>query len=88
MDFQNKTATDSVWHIITNTHAIAVNQAWADHPGTTFDLGHGMGSQPDPRHDAEGALRSDEHLGEVRSDGGGGGAAGADDATVGEDERH
>ena len=41
MDFQNKTATDSVWHIITNTHAIAVNQAWADHPGTTFDLGHG-----------------------------------------------
>ena len=26
MDFQNKTATDSVWHIITNTHAIAVNQ--------------------------------------------------------------
>ena len=26
LDFTNKTATDSVWHIITNTHAIAVNQ--------------------------------------------------------------
>eukprot|EP01043_Picozoa_sp_COSAG02_P072944 COSAG02_NODE_13967_length_1326_cov_1.049715_1_plen_253_part_10 len=38
MDFQNKTATDSVWHIISNTHAIAVNQAWAGHPGTTFEL--------------------------------------------------
>jgi hypothetical protein len=40
MDFQNKTATDSVWHIVSNTHAIAVNQAWAGHPGTTFELGN------------------------------------------------
>ena len=40
MDFQNKSATDSVWHIVSNTHAIAVNQAWAGHPGTTFELGN------------------------------------------------
>eukprot|EP01047_Picozoa_sp_COSAG01_P003521 COSAG01_NODE_105_length_26080_cov_7.640237_14_plen_84_part_00 len=38
LDFTNKTATDSVWHIITNRAAIAVNQAWAGHPGTTFLL--------------------------------------------------
>jgi hypothetical protein len=38
MDFQNKTATDSVWPIITNTHALAVNQAWAGHSGTVFPL--------------------------------------------------
>ena len=36
LDFTNKSATDSVWPIITNTHALAVNQAWAGEPGTVF----------------------------------------------------
>ena len=36
IDFRNETAVDSVWDIITNTQAIAVNQAWAGSPGTVF----------------------------------------------------
>jgi alpha-galactosidase len=36
LDFANRSATDSVWDIITNTHAIAVNQAWAGEQGTVF----------------------------------------------------
>lgn len=36
LDFRNTTAVDSVWHIITNTHAIDVNQAWAGTQGTVF----------------------------------------------------
>ena len=29
----NKTAVDAIWPILSNTQAIAVNQAWAGHPG-------------------------------------------------------
>jgi len=36
IDFSNESAVDSVWHIITNIHALAVNQAWVGHPGTVF----------------------------------------------------
>ena len=36
LDFANTTAVDSVWGIITNTHALAVNQAWAGSQGTIF----------------------------------------------------
>jgi len=39
LDFTNSTAVASVWDIITNTHAIAVNQAWAGSPGTVFKTG-------------------------------------------------
>eukprot|EP01060_Flectonema_neradi_P036085 TRINITY_DN6848_c0_g1_i1.p1 TRINITY_DN6848_c0_g1~~TRINITY_DN6848_c0_g1_i1.p1 ORF type:complete len:433 (+),score=74.42 TRINITY_DN6848_c0_g1_i1:57-1301(+) len=41
MDMSNDTVMDRVWPIITNTEAIAVNQAWFGHPGrllnTTVD---------------------------------------------------
>eukprot|EP00928_Gymnodinium_smaydae_P012041 TRINITY_DN14393_c0_g8_i1.p1 TRINITY_DN14393_c0_g8~~TRINITY_DN14393_c0_g8_i1.p1 ORF type:complete len:574 (-),score=60.91 TRINITY_DN14393_c0_g8_i1:567-2246(-) len=33
MDITNSGAVERVWHIITNTEAIAVNQRWAGHPG-------------------------------------------------------
>lgn len=36
VDFANKTAIDSVWEVISNTHAIAVNQAWAGEHGAIF----------------------------------------------------
>lgn len=36
LDFTNKSAVDSVWDVITNTHAIAVNQAWGGSQGTVF----------------------------------------------------
>lgn len=32
-DMTNDSTTEAVWDIITNTEAIAVNQAWAGHPG-------------------------------------------------------
>merc|ERR1712061_342460 len=32
-DVNNEETTDKVWDIITNKEAIAVNQAWAGHPG-------------------------------------------------------
>lgn len=35
-DMNNDTVTDSIWDIITNTEAIAVNQAWAGESGTIF----------------------------------------------------
>ena len=43
-----------------------------------------MGPQPDPGHDAERALGTEEQLGEVGPDGGGRRAAGAHDGAVGE----
>ena len=36
LDFTNTTAVDSVWGIITNTHALGVNQAWGGSQGTIF----------------------------------------------------
>ena len=35
-DMNNQTVTDDIWDIITNTEAIAVNQAWAGDSGTIF----------------------------------------------------
>jgi len=42
LDFRNATAVDSVWEIISNTAAIAVNQAWAGSPGTVFSASADM----------------------------------------------
>merc|ERR1712217_920155 len=36
LDFTNKSAVDSVWDIITNVHALDVNQAWAGSHGAEF----------------------------------------------------
>ena len=36
LDFTNKSAIDSVWGVITNTHALDVNQQWAGSPGSVF----------------------------------------------------
>lgn len=36
-DVNNSAISDAVWPIITNRHAIAVNQAWAGHPGSLVD---------------------------------------------------
>ena len=36
MDFGNTSAVDAVWHIVTNTHALAVNQAWGGEHGGEF----------------------------------------------------
>ena len=36
MDFANRTRVDAVWPVITNTDALAVNQAWASIPGGCF----------------------------------------------------
>jgi len=35
-DLNNDTVTDSIWDIITNTEALAVNQAWAGFSGSVF----------------------------------------------------
>jgi alpha-galactosidase len=35
-DMNNDTVTDSIWDIITNTEAIAVNQAWYGFSGSVF----------------------------------------------------
>jgi len=35
-DMNDKAATDRIWPIISNKEAIAVNQAWAGHPGKLF----------------------------------------------------
>lgn len=52
-DTNNATLTDSIWPIISNTEAIAVNQAWAGYSGGPFaqgtemiDLGEGQGAAP------------------------------------------
>jgi hypothetical protein len=36
LDFTNTSAVDSIWHVITNTDAIAVNQEWAGEHGKVF----------------------------------------------------
>lgn len=37
-DLANETVLDSVWPFVTNMEAIAVNQAWAGHPGAVLPL--------------------------------------------------
>jgi hypothetical protein len=39
MDVTDKENLDAVWPIISNTEAIAVNQAWAGHPGRLVEEG-------------------------------------------------
>ena len=38
MDVTDKALVDSVWDIISNKEAIAVNQAWAGHPVSPPEL--------------------------------------------------
>ena len=39
MDVTDKAKLDGVWPILSNTEAIAVNQAWAGHPGRLVSEG-------------------------------------------------
>eukprot|EP01060_Flectonema_neradi_P004609 TRINITY_DN129_c0_g1_i1.p1 TRINITY_DN129_c0_g1~~TRINITY_DN129_c0_g1_i1.p1 ORF type:complete len:413 (+),score=99.17 TRINITY_DN129_c0_g1_i1:62-1300(+) len=42
-DLTNEALTDKIWPIISNTEAIAVNQAWAGHPGRLVKQWGGVG---------------------------------------------
>jgi len=45
-DVNNEATTDKIWDIITNKEAIAINQAWAGHPGRLVKTIPGKGGQP------------------------------------------
>lgn len=45
LDITNKTLLDSVWDIITNPEAIAVNQNWEGHPGRLVNISENSGLQ-------------------------------------------
>ena len=60
LDFTNASAVDSVWDIVTNTHALDVNQAWGGSQGTVFasadgtvNLGPGSARKGQPREEAD-----------------------------------
>lgn len=60
LDFTNASAVDSVWDIVTNTHALDVNQAWGGSQGTVFasaggtvDLGPGSARKGQSREEID-----------------------------------